>query len=741
MKVFLSVLLSVYAFLIWGQAADNQLTHQIEIFRTNEHIKIDGILDEEVWENSDPIGDFWYSFPVDDQVVESEFQTEVRITYDDRFLYVSAKCYGNRPFLMPTLKRDSDLFWDGDVFSVVFDPSNEKTNGFCFGTNPSGVQYDVLVGANTGTRSGGGSGGFNEAWDNRWLCNSKEYIDHWETEIAIPFNSLRYGDKKKWGINFIRGLPEKNSWHTWAPVPVQFVGMDLGFLGQLNWSEVPPRAKSNVSLIPYALGSGYNNIKENQSLDSKTRIGADAKIAVNSNLNLDITLNPDFSQVDVDQQVTNLTTVNIRFPERRLFFLENSDVFSEFGIPPMRPFFSRRIGLDEDGNAIPIMYGARLSGNINPNLRIGLSNLQTGEKDDFASQNYTSLAFNQQIFGRTSIKGYFNNRQAFVGNAFSDSNYNRALGGEIEYRSINGALRINSGGGITLTDGIDSENYTYHGIVSYNNRNLSFYTNLMAVGDNYIPDMGFITKIFHYDAENDVSYRIGYGHSYSSISYTIYPKSGPFVSHSLAIRSSVDYTERSGEIFDVYFTPAYSMNFQNTSSISIEVESRRNQLFYPFAFTDAEPLPIGLYDSRYMGLAYQSDQRKRLSYQLGFEIGTFFDGERVQYSAEFNYRQQPWGNFGLRFIRNDLEFADLYGSTSLTLVGPKLEFNFSRNLFWTSFLQYNTQNDNFNINSRLQWQFKPLSNIFLVYSENYAIEQWGPKNRAFVLKANYWLNI
>jgi len=462
---------------------------------------------------------------------------------------------------------------------------------------------------------------------------------------------------------------------------------------------------------------------------------------VTSNLNLDLTLNPDFSQVDVDEQVTNLTTVNLRFPERRLFFLENADLFSEFGIPPMRPFFSRRIGLDEDGNAIPILYGARLSGNLNSNLRIGLSNLQTGQKGDFEAQNYTSFAFNQRLFGRTSVKGYFHNRQAYIDQEFSGTNYNRSLGAEIEYRSIDGKWRLNGGGGMTLSDGVSDKNYTYHGIVSYADRNISFYTNLMAVGDNYIPDMGFMSVIFHYDAVEDEVHRIGYGHNFTNVSYTIYPESGPILSHRFAVRNVFDYTERAREIFISAFTPSYSISFKNTSSIQVEIENRNNRLFYPFAFTDGEALPVGKYNSRFVGVEYQSDQRSRLSYQIGFETGTFYGGRRIQYSAELNYRQQPWGNFGLRFAQNDLEFADPFGSNSLTLIGPKLEFNFSRNLFWTSFLQYNTQRDNFNINSRLQWQFKPLSNIFLVYSENYAIEQWGPKNRAVVLKANYWLNI
>ena len=132
----------------------------------------------------------------------------------------------------------------------------------------------------------------------------------------------------KIGMNFVRGVSKTNSWHTWAPVPVQLTGVDLGFTGALIWDEKPPKAKGNISVIPYMLGSTFKDYEENEAIDYNPEFGLDAKIALNSNLTLDVTLNPDFSQVDVDEQVTNLTTVNIRFPEKRLFFIENTDIFS-----------------------------------------------------------------------------------------------------------------------------------------------------------------------------------------------------------------------------------------------------------------------------------------------------------------------------------------------------------------------------------------------------------------------------
>ena len=728
---------------LFSQTQNNQETHQYRIFKTTEDIRIDGDLSEDVWQSTDKVGPFWYSFPVDDRAVEDEHQTEVMLTYNDRFIYVAAICHGKGPLVIPSLRRDNQQFWSGDVFSVVFDAVNERTNAAGFGVNPAGVQHETLIGANTGTRGGGGggSGGFNTAWDNKWICNSKQYADRWTTEMAIPFKSLKYGNKKTWGMNFVRGVSKTNSWHTWAPVPVQLTGVDLGFTGALIWDHEPPKVKSNFNLIPYVLGSTFKDVEENEPRENEFRVGGDAKIAVTTNLNLDLTLNPDFSQVDVDRQVTNLTTVNIRFPERRLFFLENSDIFTNFGIPPMRPFFSRKIGLDEDGNSIPILYGARLTGNVNKDLRIGLMNLQTKETDDVFAQNYTAAAFNQRLFGRTVAKGYFLNRQAYQEDSFSDVDYNRAVGGELEYRSQDGALRATVGYGKSLSEGVNNRNNSYHAILSYADRNISFYTNFMAVQDNYIDDMGFMTLLYHYDAVNDTDNRIGYNHNFTRFSYTIYPENEKINTHRFSVRSTLNTTTSDNDLFIGRLNGRYQMGFANTSSIRLEYEYQHSELFFPFDFTDETPLPADQYNYGFFGARYESDGRKLFSYELGFEMGGFYNGDRRQFSAELRYRREPWGNFSVRFVQNNLEFPDPYGSTDLTLIGPQIDINFNRNLFWTTFLQYNTQADNFNINSRIQWQFQPLSNLFVVYTDNYAIDGWGPKSRGLVVKVNYWLNI
>lgn len=264
-----------------AQSTNNQETHTYSIFKTAEVISVDGELTEGVWSTTAKVGDFGYAFPFDDRMVEKESQTEVMMTYDDKFIYVAAICHGPGPFVIPSLKRDNSQFWTGDVFAVVFDAVNERTNGITFGTNPAGVQTDNQFGANTGTRDNISRGALNTAWDAKWTVNSKQFPDKWITEMAIPFKSLKYGNKTTWGMNFTRGVPRTNSWQTWAPVPRQLITVDLGFTGTLIWDEKPPKAKGNISVIPYVLGSTFKDVEEGEPADNNFEIGGDAKIAIN----------------------------------------------------------------------------------------------------------------------------------------------------------------------------------------------------------------------------------------------------------------------------------------------------------------------------------------------------------------------------------------------------------------------------------------------------------------------------
>lgn len=708
--------------------------------RTSDPVTIDGILSEEIW-NTLPVADgFWMSYPVDDRAVMENLRTLVRITYDDQFLYIGAVCYGADDYVIKTLKRDAE-FWEGDGFGVVLDPVNEKTNGFTFGISPAGVQTEYLVTGQTGRRSSDNSDrrrGINMAWDDKWFCEVTNHPDRWIVEIAIPFKTLRFDNEKvQWGINFFRRDAGSNSVHTWVPVPIEFNEYDLGYTGVLNWNEPPGRGRKNLSFIPYIRASSAKDYEETGPVDNDLQAGLDIKIPVSTSLNLDLTVNPDFSQVEVDEQVINLTLFDIRLPEKRVFFLENSDIFEDFGIPPMRPFFSRRVGLDTDGNPIPILYGARLSGNVNYDLRIGVMNLQTRESGQFLPQNYTVTSFQQQVLKRSVIKGYFHNRDALRS---EDPDYNRNAGLEFQYRSADGRFQTFGGYSQTFSPGLKGKSYFYNTGIGYDNRNFSIYSNLAGLGRNYRADLGYIRGQEYYDAERDTSVNIGFNHWYTRYSYTLYPEQNDrIISHVIGGR----YIYDGDTTFSMLNSDAdveYAITFSSTARASIAYNYTRINLLFPFTFINDVPLPAGIYSFGQAQLGFESNQRRLFSLMGQFSFGKFYNGTQTQFVIGIRYRVQPWGSFAVNFEQNDLKFPDPYGSERLLLISPRIEINFSRNLFWTTFLQYNTQHDNFNINSRFQWRFQPMSDLYIVYTDNYALEFWGSKHRALAIKLNYWFN-
>ena len=736
LRFFLLFYFWVLSYVLFAQ--NNGEVYQLNIQRMDEKIHLDGVLDESFWEDVEIATNFWLNFPVGGTPVDDEVQTTVKITYDDDFIYLGVECYGKGPFLVQSLKRDNDSFWNGDAFAVVFDPVNERTNGVIFGVNPAGVQTEALI---TGepARRGGQLSGYNKAWDNKWYTQASVTENGWTAEMMIPFKSLRFGRKGHWGINFIRVDAQNNANHSWAPVPIQFYGTDLGYLGQLIWDKPPRNEKGNISLVPYLLGNVYKDYESKSDLSQSFALGMDAKIAINSNLNLDLTVNPDFSQVDVDEQQTNLTTVNLRFPERRLFFLENSDIFSNFGTNA-KPFFSRKIGLDDDGNTIPIIYGARLSGNLNKNLRIGLMNTQTQEQE-LPGNNYSSFALHRRILKRAVLRGYFHNRVGYTDGSVQEDNFNRIGGLEFNYSSEDSKWRAVTGYGLAFSNENQNENHLFNLFGGYGGRAFNVMVNISGLGDNYINDFSLIPRQKHYDALEDTTYILGFNHWWATMGYKFYPENTFINQHGFSLTTNGDRTATSNQLIQDKHQLSYKFLMKNTSTLDLTYAHEGVNLLYPFGFTDNEPLPAQLYRFDYGQIKYMTDKRREIKLTFGFRYGSFYNGTRTEFSLAVDYRVQPWGNFSLNFVQNDLEFSGNYGAEQLLLFGPKAEINFSKNFFWTTFMQYNTQSDNFNINSRLQWRYMPMSDLFIVYSDNYMVEYFGPRNRGLVLKLNYWFNL
>jgi hypothetical protein len=461
---------------------------QLHMNKTAATIKVDGVMDEDVWRQAEVATHFFMVLPMDTSY--AKVGTEVRMTYDDHNLYLIAVCFKPLPgpYFVESLRRDFS-FGKNDNFLLFMDPFDDQTNGFSFGANAAGAQWDGMM-------YEGGKVDLN--WDNKWVSEVKNYNDKWIFEMAIPFKSIRY--KKgitRWGINFSRLDLRTTEKSSWAPVPRQFPTASLAYSGILIWDKPPPSAGPNVSIIPYTLGGLSKNYENKKPANYRKDIGADAKIALTSSLNLDLTVNPDFSQVEVDRQVTNLDRFELFFPERRQFFLENADLFNNFGYQSIRPFFSRRIGL-----GVPILFGARVSGKPNKNWRIGAMNMQTRkvEETDLPAQNFTVASVQRKVFSRSNVGMIFINKESL--NYHPDinsakplySNYNRNLGLEYNLASSNNLWTGKAMFLKSFSPGPSGKDMVHAGHLQYSSRNWTLHWQHEYVGRNYNAEVGYVPR-------------------------------------------------------------------------------------------------------------------------------------------------------------------------------------------------------------------------------------------------------
>ncbi len=726
---------------VFCQAIDVSLyqqQYQLTIKKAADRIKIDGVGDEASWQQADSAKDFWLKFPRDDE--KARHQTIVKVTYDNNFLYMLGIVYDSLPLIGQSLKRDSRIR-ESDGLGLMLDPMNKKTNGAYFTVTAFNVQADDLL-------SAGFSNELSFSWDNKWYSATKIHLDHYVIEMAIPFKTLRYNkDNQVWGINFVRSEKKVNEFHTWTRVPVNFSSVDLGYFGALIWDAPPPKPGNNIALIPYVTGSIIQNKEDSIGWKTSADAGFDAKIAVTSSLNLDLTFNPDFSQVEVDRQVTNLSRFDIFFPERRNFFIENSDLFSEYGIPPIRPFYSRRIGLDPDGNTIPIAGGVRLTGNVASRTRIGLLSIQTKAINNYASQNYSAVTVMQQILRRSSVKAYFLNRQGFYNNTHKLEDpieeYGRNAGIEFNYKNAEGDWQGWMGYHHASKPGIRKENTYMATGGGYFGRNFNFIIDIGNTGKNYYADMGFVNRIENYDDLNDTTIRLGFKQIFNQNSYSIYPKKGKgkINQHKFQLENFIVWNPNN--TFNEGTTElSYEIEFKNTSSFGVGFSNQKTDLLFHTSFADGAPLPPGSYSFKKAGIGYESDSRKNFSMGVELYTGKYFNADFQQVVGSIIFRKQPWFTLELNGEFNKLVFPGPYGKDNLFLLASRIEVNFNTRLFWTTFIQYYTQGNNINFNSRLQWRYKPVSDFYLVYTDNYFSDPFFKnKNRALVFKLNYWLNL
>ena len=727
-STFFCLLSLIFSVNLWAQQK------QFTVKYIDTPISIDAVLDEAVWSRAESATNFWQYFPTDSTLAKQP--TNIKMLYDAKNLYIAIKVstIGNN-YIIPSLQRDFRA-GGSDNISLLFDTFNDGTNAFLFGINPYGVRREALI-------SGGGSklSGFTTSWDTKWKGTSKIYDGYYISELKIPLTSFKFKEGAiKWRFNSYRFDMQSNEQSTWIQIPQSQFLFNLAFMGDMIFEKPLGKSRTPLAIIPYINTSSQKDFIENKS-NTKLNFGVDAKIAIGNSMNLDLTLRPDFSNVEVDRIVTNLTRFEISLPERRQFFMDNNDLFGGFGVRVANPFFSRRIGIarDRNGKSIEnkIIGGFRLSGKLGNSWRLGVMSLQTEEdiKNEIPSNNNTVLVVQKKVFNRSNFSFLFINRETFKKYAFVSpkDRYNRVVGFDYNLASANNTWVGKLYAHTSFAHATGNNNTSSGADIVYNFKNIITGIRGEYVGNDFRSDLGFIRR-------RDIISVNPYFQIYSL------PSKGKINRHTFLLttritwKPSLDYLNS-----DYWIAASWNASFKNLMQLSAKLTKRYTYLNYSFDPTHGTgtiPLPANSgYQYSSFQINYRSDRRKKVSYKLQSDIGEFFNGHRYSFGGQFKLRLQPKISASLNANYDRINLPSPYSSTDIWLITPKINITFSKNIFWSTLIQYSNQKDNLGFNSRLQWRFAPLSDLFIVYNDNYFIDSFHPRNRSINLKLTYWLNI
>lgn len=732
---FLITLFLIYAFGALGQMNTKQKV--IKPKQTNNDITVDGILNELEWQDADMAANFIQNYPSDSSL--SHGKTKVKVLYNEKYLYIAAELLNadnaQEKYVASSLKRDFPLL-ENDVFGLTIDPFGDHINGYGFYLSAYGVQREEQV--FNGSKQ-------DDTWDIKWFSAVQHTAIGWTLEIAIPFRYLRYSQSlDSWNVNFLRNDVVNNERSSWVAMPRNFTFPNLAYSGKIKWPQIPRQALKNISLIPSLTLSANQNKKE--KIQSTVKPSLDAKATLNSSLNLDLTVNPDFSQAEVDDAQVNLSRFELSYPEKRLFFIENSDLFSQFGVDklgtsPVRPVYSRRIGLKYNarlGQFEParVIAGARLSGKISNDLRIGVMSVQTASQSAKDStdntspgQSYSVVALQQKVFSSSNIGVIFTNRQSTGADNTTDNTlsgkYNRLIGAEYNLTSRNGEWTGKLFEQVMFTP--QKTTSSQGGWLNYNTRHTISWVGFTRVGKDFNPDLGFVP-------------RDNFSNVYGELSYIAYTKSKSL----LFLRPVIHY--------ELYFDPAYTLTdhsyiggteiaLNNTTDIYLLFHNSYTRLMQPFnpALNNGKVLPAGsAYTYNFFSFYYLSDLRKNFAWEYFLRFGKYFNGTYTEHKGYFNVKIQPWGIVGINYDINMVRLPAPYSNNNIYAVGPKADISFSRKLYFNANIQYTSANRNLNFFFRLQWRFRPLSDIYVVYSNNQSTQPWQRQNHNLTMKFIYF---
>lgn len=715
-------------FVMFHVRAQSELGSGKIVFR-NSSIELDGKLNEPVWNDLVPEGGFLNYIPNNGN--QASNKTEVKMFHNGKSLFVSAMYHDTTPDVqIGSLKRDDirTSGADSDSFAIILDTYNQHQSGYFFIVNMGGALIDALVARDRD--------GFkvSTSWNTVWNARTSVKGNLKLFEIEIPLKTLGYKiDTPNWGVMFHTRNIKLNEWTTSTPIDRNYSLFDLRFTKTFKVENLSENKSSRFAMTPSVTMNYLEDVIDNSG-NTNVKPSVDVQFNVNSSLKLDATLNPDFSQIDVDRQVTNLSRFSVFFPEQRNFFLENSDLFTSLGVSGVNPFYSRRIGENSE-----ISFGLKLSGNVAKKTRLGILNVSTKAKDNIPAQNYGALVVQQQLSKSFLATGFLINRQETNNFSFKDD-YNRITGVNINYQSKNNKWTGLANFASSATTDVTGDTNFYNLGLWYNNISASGYAGIRKVEKNYITDVGFVPRLDNFDAISESTIRKGYTQSSGRVTLTkFYKNSKTFDKYRYFHLANNTYWDDSGKVVQSSSIFNNNLTFRNQSSIYGWITHEYVNLKYAFdPLKNGNVIVADQYNYIDVGLRYSSADNKKVQYGGSVGLGSYYNGHRNRAIMNAQYRLMPLTRLQIRYERNGIDLNEL-GRDTFHLVRFTSELFFSNRLNWTTYLQYNTQFDNFNINSRLQWEYNPLSYIYLVISDNYN-QDFVRKNWGVAFKMNYRFN-
>jgi hypothetical protein len=708
------------------QSQDGRRRVQAAELRTP--IVLDGVLDDEAWRDAEVTGEFVQAEPDEGQPASE--QTEVRVAFDREALYFAVYCRDRdaAQLIVNDIRKD---FAQGeqDSFEVLLDTFADRRNGFVFITNPEGAKSDTQI-ANEGRE-------VNTSWDAVWRVAAKKQDDGWTAEIWIPFKTLRFepGEGRSWGVNFARRIRRKNEVAYWSAVPRAYSIYRASQDGDLFGLPDVDQGR-NLRLKPFFVTSSTRGTG-GRSFDGDADIGLDLKYGVTPALTLDLTANPDFAQAEADEQQVNLTRFSLFYPEKREFFLENSGVFYFGDIPRnsrqtsrFRPpeedlllFFSRRIGLTEEGEQIPILGGARLTGRA-AGFGVGVLSMQTDDVDALPGTNYTVVRARRDVLRNSDVGAIFMNRQSSAA-----GDYNRVVGADANFRFLR-YLSWNSFFVKSQTPGATEGELAWKTSLGWEDNFHHYQYAVLNVDEDFQADIGFVRRrgVRKHFVDAGIRPRPAWLRKFGFLE---------FHPHNRLNR----YTDLDNDEVTRNDHWAASLFFERGGFIEYAVNPRMDTLAVPFAIRPDVQIPVGRYEWNEYQLTVETDRSRMLSASVTLTNGGFWDGDQNAQRLAVVVRPSYRLLIDVGVQRNDITLRTPVAAFTTNLVTARTAYSFSTNMFLDSLLQYNTDVKQFNANVRFNLIHRPLSDLFVVYNEQQFTDRPDViAGRAVILKYTHMLS-